>query len=163
MSKNEFEQRIAKTEIESKRVFDVIRKTRFPFNDTYRLQESDDFKNALIAAENAGAQNSHVLEWYARGPECRDRPTTLATFHPLIHKREWKRIHASAQALAIELGRWIWLTIGEDRWARILIGDDPMTVQPKFNPQLDAKGRYQNDQYLTCFSPTGKEQVIGAS
>jgi len=92
--------------------------------------------------------------WYANGPDCDDRPSVLASYHPLIHKRQWREIYDTAKTLAIDLRRWIWLTVGEDRWARIFIGQDPS------DPDT---GRFYNDQWITAFSPTGEEKFVGCS
>lgn len=140
---------------EALRIFRLAAKEPFLFNENFRLSP-DDLGTLLEFAETAGATNADVRQWYANGLTYRDRPGVLASFHPLIHKREgeWPRIHEMAAALAKDLERWIWLTLGEDRWVRIITGPDPTDA---------VNGRYQNDQYITAFSPAGEERFIGCS
>ncbi len=78
----------------------------------------------------------------------------------------WQWICNTAITLAQDLDRWIWVTVGADRWARIIAGDDPRIARgddDTTGPQYDANGEYQNDQYVTAFSPTGEEHFVGCS
>lgn len=155
----------AGSQAEAKRVFQQAAREPFPFNENYRLN-GDDLRTLLEFAETTGATNADVRQWYANGLECRDRPGVIASFHPLIHKREgeWPRIHQMAKSLAMDLGRWIWLTLGEDRWVRLMTGPDPAILEREEQPNpLLVNGKYQNDQFITTFSPAGLERFIGCS
>jgi hypothetical protein len=165
MSKSKFD----KTE-ETFRILQAALQQPFPFNENYRLASSrdrDDVKQLLIFAEKEGATCADVRLWYANGTEHQDRPGVLGSFHPLIHKTEegWAWIIDTAEKLAKDLKRWIWVTLGEDRWVRIIVGEDPQEEQDDDNPTgaLYVDGKYQNDQYITTFSPEGKEHFVGCS
>lgn len=143
-----------------------------PFNDTYRLAyrkspARDDTRTLLTFAESVGALSGDCRRWYANGETCEDRPSVLATFHPLLYQPDggWAQICETARALAKDLGRWIWVTRGEDHWVRILVGSDPRDDDDDrpTGPMFNAEGKYQNDQYITTFSPDGKEHFVGCS
>ncbi len=134
MSTDDIKKRIAADAADAKRVFDLARAQPFLCNENYRLvyldrkhTKRDDTLTLLKFAETVNATNADVRQWYAIGETCRDRPGVLAVFHPLIHKQEaaWEWICNTAIALAKDLKRWVWVTLGEDRWARIVLGDDP--------------------------------------
>lgn len=171
---DDIKKRIEDDTQEGKRVFALARKESLPFNKNLRLvydqkTKRDDMETLGRFGETVGMAAFDVRYWYANGADCQDRPGVLATFHPVIHKREdgWKWIIETAIALAKELERWIWVTLGEDRWVRIMLGDDPRKERrhgddDKTSP-LFVDGEYQNDQYITTFSPTGEEHFVGCS
>jgi hypothetical protein len=160
------EQRLEQEQLDTKRVFDLARTQSFPFNRNYRIVGSDQLQQLGEYIETVDARTFDVRYWYANGPVCEDRPNVLASFHPVIHKRdgEWDRIYRLAQDLAKDLKRWIWITVGEDRWARLILGDDPGDASDtKTGPLYDANGKYQNDQYITTVGPNGEEIFVGCS
>jgi hypothetical protein len=172
---DDIKKRIEDDAKDGKRVFALAQQQPFPFNKNLRLvydhdTERDDLEELCRFGETVGMTSFDVRLWYANGPECQDRPGVLATFHPVVHKRDdgWKWIIETAIALAKELERWIWVTIGEDRWVRIMLGTDPTKERRRGEDDdetspLFVNGEYQNDQYITTFSPTGDEHFVGCS
>lgn len=167
MSKTDIENMVETEAEEGRRVFRLMKDLPLPCNDSYRLSHPD-LDQAIASIRQFDPQNLEFRRWYANGPTCEDRPNVLASYHPVIHKRDdaWKQIVETAIALAKDLNRWIWLTLGEDRWVRILAGHmphDPAWAERTSGPLFNAAGEYQNDQYITCFAPDGREFFVGCS
>lgn len=177
MSIDDIKKKIEEEAVEAERVFRLAIEQALPFNQNLRLTHGPKRKDTYALFEFIesiphadGAENAR--HWYANGPVCEDRPGVLAVFHPAIHKKdgEWDKIYKTAQAIAKDLKRWIWLTVGEDRWARISLGPDPRRDpddveddEDTTGPQYNAKGEYQNDQFITTMGPDGEEHFVGCS
>lgn len=168
---DEIEARIAQEARQAKATFERARKETFVFNENLRLDERRADTKALLnfvrALPPEAEASAEVRRWYANGPVCEDRPGVLAVFHPAVHKREgeWERIYALAQQLAKDLERWIWITLGEDRWVRLILGPDPRHEEDdeSAGPLVDHAGTYQNDQSVTAVGPCGEEHFVGCS
>ncbi len=151
------------TKLNAREVVKLALAQPFSFNRNYRISP-EDLRTLLEFAEGVGATGPDLRLWYANGASCEDRDSAIATFHPMIHKMEgeWERICVTAKSMARRLRRWIWLTIGEDRWVRIMVGDDPDQDVEGIGP-LFVNGKYQNDQFITTYSPLGEERFVGCS
>ncbi len=157
------ETRFQRAEVEAKRVLALALKHPLRCNETYRMAY-DDMTELLEFAKTVDATNADIRLWYANGPLCADRPGVISSFHPMLHKQPgvFAWICDRGQALAKFLERWVWVTIGEDRWVRIMVGPSPDDEDARPHP-LYVDGKYQNDQYITTFSPNGEERFVGAS
>jgi len=118
--------------------------------------------DTLPLMEAAG--NDAIREWYANGTLLpTDRPGLIGLLHPQLHKSKgvWKAVISAAIATAKRLNKWVWVTQGECRWVYVVLGDAP--TDDTDSALTDINGEWQNDQYITCFDPDGKEHYIGCS
>lgn len=150
-------------------------------NVDYRcLYKRDDLRNILEAAEadmkarsiqideyveakKPGYGNGgRILDWYANGPTIpKDRPGLIAMLHPQFHKRGWDEIAETAEQIAKELKRWIWVVEAEaSRWHLIMIGDAPTNEGGCPEWKKHVRG---GDQYIAVINPKGEWKVLGAS